>query len=86
MKHTKGPWDVASTGNHQGLVVAENTGENIAVTYCKSNARLIAASPEMLEALESVLASVPFSSYRGDGELEECEQRVRTVIAKARGE
>jgi hypothetical protein len=44
---------------------------------------LIAAAPDLLDALQSVLASVPFPSYRGDGELEECEQRVRAAIAKA---
>jgi hypothetical protein len=29
---------------------------------------------DLLAALQSVLDSVPFASYRGDGELEECEE------------
>ena len=40
----------ANTGNHQGLIINENTGENIAVAYDKKNARLIAAAPDLLEA------------------------------------
>jgi hypothetical protein len=42
MKPTK--WYTAKTGNHQGLIVAEETGENIAVTYDKANAPLITAA------------------------------------------
>ena len=49
----------------------------------RANAMLISAAPEMLRALVSVLASVPFADYRGDGELEECEQLVRDAIEKA---
>lgn len=44
-------WYEAKTGNHQGLIVDEATGENIAVSYEKENARLIAAAPRMYDAL-----------------------------------
>ena len=54
MKHTPGPWYESNTGNHQGLIIAEDTGENIAVSYDKINARLISAAPEMLEALKKI--------------------------------
>ena len=47
-------WHVASTGNHQGLIISE-TGENIAVAYDKANAPLIAAAPKLLAALEAFL-------------------------------
>jgi len=50
-----------------------------------ADARLIAAAPDLLEALVSVVASVPFASYHGDGELEQCERLVRAAIAKAGG-
>ena len=36
-KHTKGPWYEASTGSHQGLIISEATGENVAVSYDKAN-------------------------------------------------
>lgn len=52
-KHTAGPWYESSTGNHQGLIASEATGENVAVSYDKADAPLIAAAPELLEALEA---------------------------------
>jgi len=42
-------WHVAKTGNHQGLVV-DDKGNNIAVTYEKEHATLMAAAPDLLEA------------------------------------
>ncbi len=45
-----GPWYVSSTGNHQGLVISEKDGANIAVTYRKEDAPLIAAAPDLLAA------------------------------------
>ncbi len=44
-------WYVASTGNHQGLIIDEETGENIAVCYDKADAPLLAVAPELLEVL-----------------------------------
>lgn len=46
-------WYEAKTGNHQGLIVDEDTGKNIAVAYDKADAPLIAAAPRMREALEA---------------------------------
>jgi hypothetical protein len=48
-------WYVASTGNDQGLIVEEQTGKSIAVSYNKEDAPLIAAAPELLEGLKAVL-------------------------------
>jgi hypothetical protein len=45
-------WYVGKTGNHQGLVIDEETGANIAVAYDKVHAPLLAAAPEVLEALK----------------------------------
>jgi len=36
-------WYEAKTGNHQGLIVEEETGRNVAVTYEKKDAALIIA-------------------------------------------
>jgi len=55
---TSGPWYVAKTGNHQGLVVAEQTGANICVTYDKKDALLISAAPELLKALKDLVESI----------------------------
>jgi hypothetical protein len=60
MKHTPGTWYEAKTGNHQGLVVDENTGENIAVIYDKADTAFIVKScnshEDLLEALKACKA------------------------------
>ena len=48
-------WTVAKTGNHQGLIVEGNTGRNIAVSYDKADAPLIAAAPGLLEASKALM-------------------------------
>lgn len=56
-QHTPGPWHV--TGDEHGTMITDNTGEQIAlwpqqggtVEQC-ANARLIAAAPAMLQALQ----------------------------------
>ena len=50
MKASK--WYEGNTGTHQGLIVDENTGESIAVSYKKENAKFISASPQMLDVLK----------------------------------
>jgi hypothetical protein len=94
-KHTPGPWHAGSTTNPTAIgPITDNMGTGTALlpvchiadrTEKHANARLIAAAPDLLEALKSVLESVPFAAYRGDGELEEVEQKVKRAIAKAEG-
>lgn len=49
-------WYVAKMVNDfQGLVIDEQTGKNIAVTYDKKDAPLVAAAPELLEALKAAI-------------------------------
>ena len=57
MEHSK-EWYVAETGNHQGLICSEDTGENIAVSYDKTHAPLLAASPLLLQACKCALADI----------------------------
>ena len=46
-------WYKANTGNdYQGLVIEEETGRNVAVTYEAKDAKLIALAPEMAELLK----------------------------------
>lgn len=49
-------WYEGKTGNGQGLVIEEETGRNVAVTYDKKDAPLVAAAPELLERVEYALA------------------------------
>jgi len=83
-KHTRGPWETCGTwvceendpGHNIGICILEPRPETLA------NARLIAAAPDLLEALESLLST--------DGsQLMESEskpwQQARAAIAKAVG-
>ena len=64
MKHTQENWYKSNTGNHQGLIISENTGENIAVCYDKTNADLIAAAPAMLKILIECDKRLEFAKKR----------------------
>lgn len=65
--HTKGPWFLATsrTGEtfgaiYSGTELVATTGYQVRVgsTEDEDNARLIAAAPEMLEALKAVLTQI----------------------------
>lgn len=95
-KHTPGPWAITRystsdgqlrivTDDNQALPLASvNYGDGITMKTTAANARLIAAAPDLLEALKKVLAfaEAPVSmSADHDGILAE----VRAAIAKATG-
>lgn len=65
---------------HQGLVIDEATGRNVAVTYDKADAPLVAAAPELLAAAEEAL------SYIGDLSRGAVQDQLREAIAKAKGD
>jgi len=46
-------WYTSNTAT-QGLIIEEETGRTIAVSYDKADAELIAAAPELLEALNKI--------------------------------
>ena len=78
---------------NQGLIADEETGENIAVCYKSANAGLIAAAPEMLEALEWLLFHAEngrrwktIAHRKLDFTDDEFEGRLRAVIKKAKVE
>lgn len=85
-KHTPGPWMIFQSGNIGSaevrtpvhLVIASGNvkGENIETAM--ANARLIAAAPELLEALDN-LVNTP------EVRIEDMQQ-ARAALAKARGE
>ena len=76
-------WHVASTGNHQGLVVEEATGRNVAVTYDKADAPLVSAAPDLLDALTDLVGG---NGKEGDLFSTKAMDKARAAIAKARGE
>lgn len=46
-------WYVAKMDSHQGLIIDEADGRNVAVAYDKKDAPLLAAAPTMLEAMKA---------------------------------
>jgi hypothetical protein len=55
----------------------------ISADEARANAHLIAAAPELLDALETIFDITPFATNSKDAEI---RMRVRAVIAKAKGE
>jgi hypothetical protein len=86
-KHTPGPWAVSDgdVTNESGIVIAtvQRAGNGETVPNC----RLIAAAPDLLEALEAVLAmhcmpTEPKRTYRDNAG---AMDKARAALAKARG-
>lgn len=78
-------WYVASKADAvQGIVAEETTGATIAVTYDAKDVSLVAAAPEMLEALEAIIAYEDDQPARGTFG-SEVYAKARFAIAKATG-
>ena len=88
-KHTPGPWRVVDSWND--YMVESQNGEEIiwqdgphnTPTINEANARLIAAAPDLLEALENLADYI--DERAGDNECRPLEN-ARAAIAKAKGE
>jgi hypothetical protein len=84
-QHTPGPWCSHPTAGHemhgQSAIASEASGKTVAIAYDgRADAHLLAAAPEMLEALRAMVARGPFMDQRATAEgLANCE-----ALAKAR--
>ena len=60
MKHTKGPWRICPTNEFmvETGCTGEDHGEQIGEMNSEANAKLVAAAPEMLEALKAIVAEL----------------------------
>lgn len=90
-QHTPGPWyTLSKPSDNQGLVCSQLTGENIAVTYKVENAHVVAASLDLLEALEDLLEMSTDDFHEGHTsrttENARKFERARAAIQKAKGE
>lgn len=88
LQHTPGPWQIGTPppngeqtiGLNNGLMIAiSTTGDNI---DSKANARLIAAAPEMLEALMEV---AKYWQYDYETFIYMIKNNVSKIIEKATG-
>ena len=81
-KHTQGPWrlygyDVGTAQDETLAVVCAMDGDTD-----EANARLIAAAPDLLAALEDIVQA---SDANDGNSLMHAIQAAQTIIAKARG-
>lgn len=90
-KHTPGPWVVKPVENEQGgFDIDSEYGYHIAETIGgldyeeEANARLIAAAPDLLEALRELLEACKDAKFASDPF--DSMPNARTAIAKATGE
>ncbi len=104
MAHTPGPWTFHDRGEDEAnnLITTEDgksgiarpighiRGVNLHVGEMRANAKLIAAAPELLDALERLLEEAEAFSVSGVGFSETCmghkgPKLAADAIAKARG-
>lgn len=95
--HTPGPWRINSRGSQVGPRSEEDDqsfGMIIPVAYLEevdwpdaheANARLIAAAPDLLEALDALLIAYCDPGNQG-GDHDEKVEAARAAIAKAKGQ
>lgn len=93
MKHTKGEWFVATDNNvysqHGDARIAIVEADfNISEQEAEANARLIAAAPELLEALQILLKSHRQLTFNANHSLSDSpiEEMAANAIKKAKGE
>lgn len=92
-KHTPGPWSVHADPDNPGCcTIYPDHGHPIGdcgAYFDPGNARLIAAAPDLLEALEELRGAVIDLDQDEEGSVNLCEaaiRKARIAIAKARGE
>ena len=86
-KHTPGPWKIVDAWNYY-MVEGQNDEEIIwqdgpyqTPVINKANACLIAAAPDLLEALEAIVGDSSIQRVSDD-----LHAKARAAIAKAKGE
>lgn len=90
-EHTPGPWKVQQM--KYGFAITDQEGYEISPTRNISDARLIAAAPELLAALEAVIEwydmeadhSIEPDFYKRMASCQVSEDMAREAIAKAKG-
>ncbi len=103
IKHTPGPWKHNRGPVSESIYAPDGNGHLVAILYHgdadnqAANARLIAAAPDLLEALEELLQHKPAfrtmplgapNSYARQEQYSHiaAEDKARAAIAKAKGE
>jgi hypothetical protein len=91
-KHTDGPWHVGSRIDCQSTRICTIVGgdaihgSSAAVSEWRNDAALIAAAPDLLEALEMVVAEADSYTARTGKPVYNWLDSARSAIARAKGE
>lgn len=93
MKHTPGPWEVVITFSGNILIDTPRCRWSLGRLMSESDASLIAAAPELLEALQEAVTELEFlySAYLAmDGKIQPKDalvlEHMQAAIAKATGD
>lgn len=91
-QHTPGPWFFDQHGHVYGTLNGQQiegvpggktiSHPHVCTPRCIANARLIAAAPELLEALADCVAHMHWTQPKGEAAL----KKAKAAIAKATGE
>jgi len=77
-------WYEAKTGNHQGLIIDEKTGDNIAVTYDKENAAVIVRAVNAYAPLVELVNKYRREAIEQGADREDVRE-IDDVLSLARG-
>ena len=83
---TPGPWELVQERDH--LNIQETKTNLIVAQFCsvsEANARLIAAAPEMYEALREVLVEYEAEAKAEGWDLPTTGEMIREILAKVEG-
>lgn len=90
-KHTKGPWETSglniSTSRNGTYYLVQNglDSDSAGMNELRANARLIAAAPELLDAVIAAHAYLCDKDPRADAR-HEIKDLIKSAIAKTKGE
>ena len=62
-------WYHKNQGNGQGLIIDEATGRNVAVAYDGKDAQLLAAAPQLLDALKEARTVLKWAAQESKGKV-----------------
>lgn len=95
--HTPGPWSLKMTGwrtnpfaiyspRRPGAVACVPSRTSVPLDEQDANGRLIAAAPDLLDALEAMTAAFDWQAPNANPAINAAVEAARAAIAKAKGE
>jgi hypothetical protein len=87
-KFTQGPWEAVRLGSFSYRITTESSQERprsviVQEVRCQENAQLIAAAPELMEALQALLDITTFANNPFEAAI---HLKAMDAIAKAKGQ